>query len=1308
MSLVFPPDLTATQAAIWLDQQLFLGKPIYNTGQALTIRGRLRVDLFEIALRETVAESPGLRLPPRSGPVPFDLVLLDFREEKDPLAAAEQWMRTEMRRVIPLEDPALFRFALIRISDDHTLWFQKFHHIIMDATGRRLLSARTACRYRALRFGEPLSALNAATPEELLDAERRYTASSGHEADRGYWLEQFAQWPGPLLEINRQNTERAKSGCHARITFTLKRADFTRLETAARKLGSSAFRAIIALTYAAFARLYDRYDIVLGLELANRSDARAKQAIGFMARPLPMLLTLDHTMTIADAVRQIDETRARNYPHRHFPVQELARELGITRKGHHGLFDIIVNYIPAAYDFKFEDFPVELTNLSYGFTAPWMVTIADTGPTRDLDVSIDTDPGLIPADMAARLATCVEILLLRGMEDPACPLASLPIMPEATREQVLGFAAGETVSLPEGATLATLCAAQAERTPDAIALISGEQQLSFATLHEQAARLARRLAAHGVRPGVVVGIALPRTPTLVISVLAVHKAGGAYLALDPSYPPERIRFIVADAAAPVILTNAMLAPVFADSGARLLLDTEPEAIETGMAEPVPARPGDLAYVLYTSGSTGRPKAVGIEHRNLINLISWGRSIVSDAELRGLLFSTSLNFDLSAFEMFLPLAFGGCIVLVENLLTLQSAPQREKVRLVNTGPSLLDALLRTGGLPPGVTTVILAGEKLSRRLATSVFEAAPGIRLLNCYGPTETTVYSSWALIDPAARSEPTIGRAIWNTTLHVLDTGRALVPPGVEGELFIGGAGVARGYLGRPELTAERFLPNPYGPGQLYRTGDRVRWRADGELEFLGRADDQMKINGIRIEPGEIEATLLALPGIAAAVVTLYEDAAGVRRLTAYLVPSSGAVPATENVRAALERQLPRNMVPTFFVWLDAMPMTPNGKLDRKALPAPPREEARSPTNHPPETRLEREIAGIWEDLLRVSPIGVRSDFFDLGGDSLALVSLFATIEARFGRHLTVDVLSGGLTIAGLAQMLAGDEPLRAEMDPVVALQPLGHRPPFFCVHGIGGDVVHLHRLAMHMGTDRPFFGLRRTPEARLTDTISQMAARYVAAMLVHQPAGPFYLGGHSFGAMVAYEMALQLVEQGHEIGLLAIIDQRKPGWRLTARDAIPVLHRILIRIPGRIRDELAQVPATDRFRHIRRTLLRWSKAALGYRADAVSMFDLSRSDTEQILLFEANLRALRDYRPTPLPVPITLFRANVQLLSNLALDSTLGWSDLAESEVRVRIVPGNHGSITTEPLVRHLAKILSDELDAAQEAPRRVELANQ
>jgi enterobactin synthetase component F len=1301
MSVILPPSLRQAQTAIWLDQQLFPTKPIYNTGQVLTIRGILRFELFELALRETVAESPWLQLPPRTGAVAFDLPLIDFRDRKDPSVAARQWMQDEMRRVLPLDGRALFRFALLRVSDDLTLWFQKWHHIIIDATGRRLLSARTAARYRALRFDEPLFKINAAAPDELLDDERRYAASSDYEIDRVYWSKRFANWFGPLLEGNRENTERAKSGRPNRIAFTLERADFARLENAARTLGSSAFRAIIALTYVAFSRLYNRSDIVFGLELASRSDPRAKQVIGLLARPMPIALQFDPATTIADAVHRIDELRMQDHPHRRFPVQELVRDLGITRKGYHGLFDVIVNYIPASYDFAFEGSSVEMTNLSYGFTTSWMVTIADSAPNRDIDVVIDTDPGLVSADTAAQLATAVQTLLLNGLQDPTCSLASLPIMPDATKRQLFDFRDGETVTVPQAATLATLCAAQAQRTPDAIALIHGESQLSFATLHSQAERLAARLTALGVRPGVIVGMALPRTPLLVIAVLAVHKAGGAYLALDPAYPAERIRFMVADAAAPLILTDAQLAPLFADCGAQLVVDADSTDVPMTPVQSSPARPDDLAYVLYTSGSTGRPKAVGIEHRNLINLISWGRSILSDAELSGMLFSTSLNFDLSAFELFVPLAFGGCIIMVENLLALPSSPPRDKVRVVNTGPSLIEAMLRLGALPPNVTTLILAGERLSQRLATSLLEALPGLRLLNCYGPTETTVYSSYATVR-SDRSEPSIGRPIWNTSLHALTAGRALLPPGLEGELFIGGAGVARGYLGRPELTAERFLSNPHGDGQLYRTGDRVRWRRNGELEFLGRADDQLKINGIRVEPGEIETTLLRLPEIAAAVVALSESIGNAPRLVAYLVATPGAAPSTDGVRDALERQLPRNMVPALFVWLDAMPMTPNGKIDRKALPEPPLDEGIMADNPAPSTQLEHDIAEIWIELLQLSSIGVRSDFFDLGGDSLALLSLFATIEAQYGRRLTVDALAGGLTIARLAQLLARDEPLPTKMDPVVALQPLGDLPPFFCVHGIGGDVLHLHRLSTHMGIRRPFFGLRRTADDPLTDTIEQIATRYVAAVLAHQPTGPFYLGGHSFGAVVAYEMASQLSAQGHQIGLLAIIDQNKPGWRLTPRTAAPALYRVLANIPRSLRDALAQAPGANRLQKASSVILRWARAALGIRKNAVAMFGINESETDRISLFEAHLRALREYQAHPATVPIALFRADVPLMSHAAMDPMLGWTDLAKCDVRLRTVPGNHLSITTEPLVRHLANALSVELDAAQRSHHR------
>jgi amino acid adenylation domain-containing protein len=1298
MQLALPPGFSVSQIDIWFDQQLFPGLPIYNTGQALTIRGPLREDLFDIALRESIAESPGLRLPPRSDTQVFDIPVLDFRDEPDPIAAAQQWIRVEMGIAIPLEDTALFRFALIRVAEDHRIWFQKFHHIIIDATGRRLLSERTAARYRTLRFGSPLPSHQSAKPDELIGIERCYATSNSHAADRAYWLERFVNLPEPILAPDRRNSERGRTGCSSRIALKLGRSDFVRLEAKARTLKSSVFRCIVALSYVAFARLYERYDITLGLELANRSDVVATQFIGNLARPLPLLLTLNYNSTIADVVRQVDEARVQNYAHRHFPIHELVAALDITRQGRYGLFDIIINYLPFAYEFAFEKVPIEVANLAHGFTTPWLVTISDNGPTRDLDVTVDSDSGLISHEFAARLASSLKVLLLRGLDDLNCPLSRLPIMSEKTQAQLTGFAAGESVALPEE-TIATLCAVQAERTPDAIALKCGHQQLTYATLNSHAAQVARRLSACGVRPGVIVGIALPRTPNLVITVLAVHKAGGAYLALDPSYPAERTRYIIADAGAQIIVTNNALRPIFADSGAQVLLDSElmVSAAETETIETVPARPSDLAYVLYTSGSTGRPKAVGIEHRNLVNLIYWGRSIVSDPELRGVLFSTSLNFDLSTFEMFLPLAFGGCVIMVENLLALPNAPLRDDVRLINTGPSLLDALLRTSKVSSGVTTIILAGEKLSRHLASAIFSAAPEVRLLNCYGPTETTVYSTFSVVDKAA-SEPSIGRALWNTTLHVLGAGCALLPPGAEGELFIGGIGVGRGYLNRPELTAERFLRNPYGPGRIYRTGDRVRWRRDGELEFLGRVDHQVKLNGVRVEPGEIETAILAVPGISAAVVTLFEDSSGPRRLIAYLIPSPGTASDEDALRAALERQLPRYMVPSHFVWLEAMPMTPNGKLDRKALPAPPSNETQ-PANRLQEAKLERELIEIWEDVLQASPIGVHSEFFELGGDSLALLNLFATIEAQFGRRLSLDALTGGLTVAGLAQVLAGGGMPSATNDPVVPIQRFGHLPPFFCVHGVGGDVIHLQRLATHMGTNRPFFGLRRTPEMGLTNTIEQIAARYVAALLRHQPYGPFYLGGHSFGATVAYEMAQQLMKQDHEIGLLAIIDQRRPGFQLTFRNVVPALHLIIGNMPSRIYDELVSLDGGHWFYKLLRLSRRWLKAAMGLRQDASAMFDLKRIKPEQALIFKAHLRALQNYEPSLTPVPIALFRASRPLMGHLAMDETLGWRDLARGDVQIQILPGDHRSITTEPLVRQLAKALSASLDAAENA---------
>lgn len=1299
-----PPQLTVAQTAIWLDQQLFGGMPIYNTGQALTIHGRLRADLFETALRETIAESAALQLAPGRGPIGPALQHHDLRQAPDPHAAAEQWMRTEMDVPFSLDEEALYRFALLRIADDLTIWFQKYHHIIIDATGRWLLSARTATRYRALRLGQTAPELQAATLGDVMNEELHYDQSADHARDRHYWLTRFAHLPESLLPADREGSERHRSGRHARTTFTLPRSDFARLEHAAKTMGSAASRAIIALTYAAFARFYDRKHIVLGIELANRSSAAAKQMVGILARPLPLGLSADPGAPISEVLRQVDEARTLDYPHRHFPIQELVTALGLLRQGRHSMFDVVVNYVPAAYDFAFEDEPVEITNLSYGFAAPWMVTIADTGLGRDLDITIDTDPGLISSETAARLATCLETLLLQGLDEPHRPLAQLPIMPEAARQELRAFGSGRSAQLPEGDTLASLFRAQAQRQPEAVALICGGEELTFGALDARAARLARRLAKIGVAPGVIVGIALPRTPSLLVAVIAVHQAGGAYLPLDPSYPPERLRYIVADSAVPVILTTTDVAPLFADSGAQVLRDIESADAEIEFAEPTPPQSHDRAYVLYTSGSTGRPKAVGIEHRSLVNLVCWGRSVLSDQEIRGMLFSTSLNFDIAAFEIFLPLAFGGCLVMVENLLALPTSPHREQVRFVNTGPSLIQALLRGGGLPAGVTTVLLAGERLPRHVVAELFARSPGVRILNCYGPTETTVYSSCALIDPAAHSDPSIGRPIWNTTFHVLSSSGALLPLGQEGELFIGGAGVAPGYLGRSELTAERFLSYDGEFGRLYRTGDRVRWRPDGDMEFLGRADDQIKINGVRIEPGEIEAALLAVHGISMAAVMLCEDDDGLRRLTAYLVPTDGVASDTERVRAAVAQQLPRYMVPVAFIWLQAMPMTPNGKLNRKALPSPPRQQSRAASTHRPETELERGLAQMWGDVLGTSPLDASLDFFDLGGDSLALLSLFAAIEVRFGRRLSVDALAGGLTVAKLAQLLAETDAPRMTSNQIVELQPHGRLPPLFMMPGIGGDVLQLHRLSVHMGQERPVYTFRWPAEGAHNTSVGELAASHVSAMLAIQPTGPFYLGGYCLGATLAYEMASQLRQLGHEIGMLAILDQRSVNWRLTTGDLLRALYHAMLNTLHMFRHEAAPLATVRRIaRGVNGQVRRWARLAIGLPAkdSAGDIFELSRSLHGDIP-GEQFVPALRSYRAAPLHVPVALFRATEMTRPRMLLDETLGWGRLTGGDVEVHWLPGDHLSISMEPLVRQLATRLSDALDKTQVATTR------
>jgi thioesterase domain-containing protein/acyl carrier protein len=658
-------------------------------------------------------------------------------------------------------------------------------------------------------------------------------------------------------------------------------------------------------------------------------------------------------------------------------------------------------------------------------------------------------------------------------------------------------------------------------------------------------------------------------------------------------------------------------------------------------------------------------------------------------------STSLAFDLSIFELFVPLSRGGRVVLVRQVCDVARYVGTDTVTLVNTVPSAMAELLRLRAVPASVRVVNLAGEALSPALVAQVHAVDTIDRLFNLYGPSETTTYSTYAeLPRHSTRAEVPIGRPISHTQVYVLDAAREPVPIGVTGELYIGGAGVARGYLNRPDLTDTRFVPDPFGPpdGRLYRTGDLARWRDSGDLEFLGRMDHQIKVRGYRIELGEIEATLDAQAGVRRSVVVAREDTPGDKRLVAYVERETGAPVADTALRAAVQARLPEFMVPSAVVVLDALPLTSNGKVDRAALPAPPRPSAHAYVA--PRTATEAALAAIWADVLRRDQVGIEDNFFELGGHSLLAARVFAAIEKEFGRQLSIGTLVEAPTIAQLADVLA--RPAEAvPWSPLVELQGNGFFAPFFLIHGIGGEVLNFTTLAHHLAPYQPVYGIRAKGSDDLQEPladIESMAALYVDAIRTVAPEGPYYLGGYSSGGTLALEMAQQLRARGEEVALLAMIDseapETEPGekrWRLR-------------HVPGFVANVARWAVQDDFFRSGPRLMLENVQSKLRLlRTKVTSRFTKqSEADIRDVLrvwqfpdkhrpFLEAHHRALSNYRPQPYPGPITLIRAGtLPLFSPPEYD--LGWGRIATGRLEIRVIPGAHDNILAEPRVRLLA----------------------
>ncbi len=1033
-----PPPASFAQERLWFLDRLSPGTAAYNLPAALRLRGALDADALERALGALVRRHEALRTAFREvdgAPVQVVAPFGGFTLPVEPCTEAALGARVAEWAAEPfdLAKGPLFRARLLRIADaDHALLLC-LHHAVGDGESTKVLLRELSALYAALREGR--DAKLPRLPVRYADYarwERRQAAGERLVDDLAYWRERLAGAPA-LLELPTDHARPAVQsyeGAHERVEL---RAE---LPERLRALGRSERATLTMVVLAACQSLLARYagsdDVVVGTPISGRTRWELEGMVGLFVNTLAVRTDLAGDPTFRELLGRVREAALGAYGHQGVPFERLVEALRPERSlSHAPLVQVLftLDEAPARCDglpgVGAEPIAAGLAvakfDLSLAFTAA-------EGGGFHLDVVYPTR--LFERGTIRRLAAHLRATLEWAASSPDARLSALELAPAGEAGRTAGEASG-------GVPLASACipqrfAAQVARTPHAVALVHETAALTYAELDARANRLARHLRRLGVGRETRVAICLRRGPEMVAAILAVLKAGGAYVPLDPAYPAERMAFMLHDASVAVLVTEeALREAVSAPDGVRVVrVDGHAAAIAAERPEPVEAGvdPRNLAYLIYTSGSTGVPKGVAIEHASAAAFLAWAGEVYGPAELDGVLAATSICFDLSVFELFLPLCTGGRVVVMDNALALARSAARDQVRLVNTVPSAADALLKSGGMPAGVRTVNLAGEPLRAELADALY--AHGVeRVYDLYGPSEDTTYSTFVLRRPGGPE--TIGRPIANTRAWVLDPAGRPVPAGVPGELFLGGQGLARGYLGRPALTAERFVPDPFGgePGaRLYRTGDRVRWLDDGTLKYLGRLDQQVKIRGFRIELGEVEAGLRRHDAVRDCVVVAREHAPGDLRLVAYTV--GDATP--DELRAHLRRSVPEHMVPWAIVQLPALPLSPNGKLDRRALPAPDAPAAARRLK--PDTEMESRLAAIWEELLGVPSVGADDGFFDLGGHSLLLARLQARIAAELGHDLTLVELFQYPTLRDLAARLQGGaEPAEAPAAPAPA-----------------------------------------------------------------------------------------------------------------------------------------------------------------------------------------------------------------------------------------------------------------------------------
>jgi amino acid adenylation domain-containing protein len=1053
----------------------------------------------------------------------------------------------------------------------------------------------------------------------------------------------------------------------------------------------------------AFATLLYRYtsadDLIFGFTV------RHQPYIGALDNLVPLRLPANPKMTFDQMLQQVQTSSKENSEHA-IPFATLLQSITVERDlSRAPLLQIAFTWAgsvtsqTAAFEHHLPQVPTDMLDLQ-------LVTYM-----RDdcLHLRFEYDNVIFERESIKRIAEHYTILLHSAVAAPQETLIDLRIMSAAEAETVLKTWNETRVTFPENSCVHQLIEEQVTRTPERIAVISGDSSLTFRELNEKANQVAHYLQSLGLQPDDLVGVHLQRTLDMVITVLAVMKAGAGYVPLDPNFPQDRLSMIVEDARIKVLITHSAIkdrAPHH--EGEIVVIDHKHDLIQTFSSQNPTSKvqPHNLMYVIFTSGSTGRPKGVQLEHRSVVNFLVSMQREPGLAEDDVLLAVTTLSFDIAVLELYLPLLTGAKVVIAtyEDVLDgrrLLDLIERHKVTLLQATPATWQLLLEAGWKNTPNMTALCGGEILPLELAQKIVERCKA--LWNMYGPTETTV---WSTVEPIRNVKDfiSIGHPINNTYIYVLDAANNPTPIGVPGELVIGGDGLARGYFDRPDLTAEKFLPDPFATepnARMYRTGDVARYLSDGRLQFYGRVDHQVKVRGFRIELGEIETVLGRHSAIKQNVVIVREDQPGNKQLVAYLVSNTGETIKSSELRDYLKPHLPNYMIPSVFVTIDEMPLTPNGKINRRALPQPETDEITAATEYvAPRNPTEERVAQIWAEALKMPRVGVNDNFFELGGHSLMAIRIFTRIEKEFGQNLPLAMLFRAPTLGQFAALLSADTPLPdMNLHPaVVAIQPNGTQTPIFCV---GGGIINLNNLARRLGANQPFYALQWSgldANNILNIKMEEVAATFIAAMKTIQPQGPYYLAGSFTAGMIAVEMARQLTARGEKIAMLAGFDtiihketsptagQVRPKEK---RSAVAKFFGIVRKGPAEFWMHFTDPIYWDKIRH-----QVWKVGVKFYTAVKRPIPLWMRSGIYEEFFIR---RVTNKYRPEQGYAGDLQLYLTPHYNEKYGVLPKYGWSNWIAGAVQVRETPGDPCTIMLDPNVEHLAKLFKKQLEQEQ-----------